>query len=168
MKVNYFLPVVLSCLLFMILLGCKNGQHDSLKTEKITTEKRIINPWTWQDKYGFVQSNEVTNFQRILFTAGIVSVDREGNLLHGGDMEKQMNQIINNMEVLLEQANFELSDVVRFTYYTTDVNGFTKASKNGLIKRLKSSDCKPATSLIGVKSLFHPDCLVEIEAIVVK
>ncbi len=70
------------------------------------------------------------------------------------------------MEVLLNQANFKLSDVVRFTYYTTDVQGFGNASQI-LINRLEKEGCKPATSLIGVQSLFHPDCVVEIEAIVV-
>lgn len=129
-------------------------------------EKRTINPWTWQDKFGFVQANEITGAQRILFTAGIVSVDAEGNLLHNGNMEKQINQIINNMELVLEQAGFNLSDVVRFTYYTADVQGFIESS-HVLISRLEKSGCKPATSLIGVNSLFHPDCVVEIEATVV-
>ncbi|MBC8470412.1 MAG: RidA family protein [Planctomycetes bacterium] len=129
-------------------------------------KKRIINPWTWQDKFGFVQANEITDAQRMLFTAGIVSVDREGNLLHKGDMEKQINRIIDNLESILEQANFKLSDVVRFTYYTTDVQAFGRAA-HVLIERLEKAGCKPATSLIGVNSLFHPDCVVEIEATIV-
>ncbi len=129
-------------------------------------KKKIINPWTWQDKFGFVQANEVTDVKRTLYTAGIVSVDGDGNLLHKGNMEKQINQVFDNMETLLKQANFELSGVVRFTYYTTDVQAFGKAA-HVLIERLKKADCKPATSLIGVNSLFHPDCVVEIEAVVV-
>lgn len=129
-------------------------------------EKRIINPWTWQDKFGFVQGNEVTNANRTLFTAGIVSVDKDGNLLYQDDMEKQINQIFNNMEILLKQSNFQLSDVVRFIYYTTDIQAFIKAGAV-LDKHLKNGNCKPATSLIGVNSLFHPKCIVEIEAVVV-
>lgn len=129
-------------------------------------KKRIINPWNWQDKFGFVQANEITDAKRVLYTAGIVSVDADGILLHNGDMENQINQIIDNMETLLEQADFKLSNVVKFTYYTTDVQGFTESS-HVLMNRLEKSDCKPATSLIGVNSLFHPDCVVEIEAIVI-
>lgn len=129
-------------------------------------KKRIINPWTWQDKFGFVQANEITNAQRTLFTAGIVSVDDEGNLLHAGHMERQINQIFDNLESLLEHAGFKLSDAVRFTYYTTDVKAFEKAGQT-LIERLRQAGCKSATSLIGVNALFHPDCVVEIEAIVV-
>lgn len=129
-------------------------------------KKRSINPWAWQDKFGFVQANEITNARRMLFTAGIVSVDGEGSLLHPGDMEKQIRQIVDNLEEILEQANFKLSDVVRFTYYTTDVEDFGKAA-HVLFGRLEKAGCKLATSLIGVDSLFHPDCVVEIEATVV-
>lgn len=129
-------------------------------------KKKIINPWTWQDKLGFVQANEITGAKRTLFTAGQVSVDKDGNLLYPGEMEKQITQTLNNIEILLKEADLSLSDVVRFTYYTTDVSAFTNAAPKVIIERLRKSNCNPATSLIGVNSLFHPDCVVEIEAIV--
>ena len=128
-------------------------------------ERRVINPWTWQDQFGFVQANEVTDAKRTMFTAGIVSVDGDGNLLFPGDMEKQIDQVLNNMETVLGEAGFRLSDVVRFTYYTTNVAAFSNAA-HVLCKRLADASCRPATSLIGVASLFHPDCVVEIEAVV--
>ena len=127
-------------------------------------ERKVINPWTWQDRFGFVQANEVTDVNRTLFTAGIVSVDGDGNLLHPGDMEKQINQVFDNIETLFREAGFRLSDVVRFTYYTTNVEAFSDAG-HVLGKRLAEAACRPATSLIGVASLFHPDCVVEIEAV---
>jgi enamine deaminase RidA (YjgF/YER057c/UK114 family) len=128
--------------------------------------KRIINPWTWQDKFGFVQANEISNAKKMLFSAGIVSVDGDGNLLHTGDMEKQIIQILDNLETIVDQSDLQVSDIVRLTYYTTDTSEFTSHS-SVLIDRLNRWKCKPATTLLGVKSLFHPDCLVEIEAIAV-
>lgn len=130
-------------------------------------KKRIINPWTWQDRFGFVQANEVSDATRTLYSAGIVSVDANGNLLHPGDMERQIDQVLDNMETLVDAAGFRLSDVVRFTYYTTDVQAFSNAG-HVLGERLAKAACKPATSLIGVASLFHPDCVVEIEAVLVR
>lgn len=126
-------------------------------------KKRIINPWTWQDKFGFVQANEVSDAKRILYTAGIVSVDEDGNLLHHGNMEKQIRQIFDNLETLFNEADLKLSDVVKLTYYTTNIQAFAEASPV-LMERLEKGNCKPATSLIGVNALFHPDCVVEIEA----
>jgi enamine deaminase RidA (YjgF/YER057c/UK114 family) len=166
MKMKYSLLTIIVCLLFAAQTGCGDKQDTKQNKEIKTMKKRIINPWKWQDKFGFVQANEVTDAKRTLYTAGIVSVDGNGKLLHKGNMEKQINQIINNLEILVKQADFKLSDVVRFTYYTTDVQAFGNAS-HILIERLEKANCKPATSLIGVNSLFHPDCVVEIEAIVV-
>ena len=125
--------------------------------------KKIINPWSWQDNFGFVQANEITDLERMLFCAGQVSVDDSGNLLHAGDMAKQINQVFDNLETVLQQAGVQLSNIVRLTYYTTDVAAFTEAVQV-LINRLEKGECKPATTLLGVASLFHPDCVVEIEA----
>ncbi len=126
-------------------------------------DKKIINPWTWQDQYGFVQANKIKNANQMLFCAGIVSVDKDGNMLHPGDMAKQIDQIFDNIEILFKQAEVKLYDVVKFTYYTTDVTAFIGAGET-LGKRLEKGNCRPATSLIGVASLFHPDCIIEIEA----
>ncbi len=154
------LLMMLLCLLTMNISGCSVSQKGATG---ILKNKRVINPWTWQDKYGFVQANEMTGTQRMLFCAGQISVNEEGRLLYPDDMEKQMNQIIDNMEVLLEQANFKFSNGVRFTYYTTDIDAFKRAVPV-LVKRYKKSGCRPATSLIGVAALSHPGCVVEIEA----
>ncbi len=162
---KHMLLLSVLCSLSATLIGCGHCQHDHTAAD--TAQRRIINPWTWQDKYGFVQANEVEGAQRLFFTAGIVSVDEDGNLLHAGSMEGQINQVIDNMAILLDQGGYDLSDVVRFTYYTTDVPAFGQAS-SVLIERLGEADCRPATSLIGVASLFHPECLVEIEAIAAK
>jgi hypothetical protein len=51
-------------------------------------EKKIINPWTWQDGFGFVQAVEVQG-GRILVCAGQASIDAEGRVAHPGDMAAQ-------------------------------------------------------------------------------
>lgn len=131
--------------------------------EKMT--KKIINPWTWQDKFGFVQANQITEAKNILFCAGQVSVDENGNLVYAGDMKGQINQIFNNLETIFEQAGMQLSDISKITYYTTDVSRFVEAdTAQALSYHLEKSNCRPATSLIGVASLFHPDCVIELEA----
>lgn len=164
------LKAVLICVSFVSLLGYGGELHANQDNEATTSKRRIINPWTWQEKFGlfgFVHANEVTAPRRLLFTAGQVSVDDDGNLLYPNNMAKQIDQVINNLETILEQAGFQLSDVVRFTYYTTDVQMFkSTAVQQVLGERLGKAGCKPATSLIGVKELFHPDCVIEIEATV--
>ncbi len=126
-------------------------------------KKRVINPWTWQNKFGFVQANVVADVRKTLYCAGQISVDENGNLLHPYDMEKQIEQILINIETLLTESNFKFSDIARIIYYTTDINEFTNANINVLSKKLSEFGCKPATTLIGVAALARPECLVELE-----
>lgn len=126
-------------------------------------EKKIINPWKWQDQYGFVQANEITGARRILYCAGQVAADDDGKPMHPGSMAAQIDKALDNIETVLKGAGLSLSDVVRLNYYTTDVAAFVQAGP-ALAERLGKTGCRPASTLLGVASLYHPDVLVEIEA----
>ena len=130
-------------------------------------ERRIINPWTWQDQYGFVQANEVRGAQRILICAGQTSVDADGNPVHVGDMAGQIKQTLDNVETVLKEAGFKMSDVVRLNSYTTDVDSFFEAYEV-VGKRLAETSCKAASTLLGVQRLAFPELLVELEATAVQ
>lgn len=129
-------------------------------------EREIINPWQWQDQFGFVQANQIREAKNILFCAGQTSVDGEGNPVHPGDMAGQINQALDNLETILERAGFKLADIVQLKYYTTDVIAFANAGRV-LGERLAKAECRPASTLLGVSALFHPDIIVEIEAVAV-
>ena len=127
------------------------------------TEARAVNPWQWQDQFGFSQGIEVRGGERVLYCAGQTSVDADGTPMHAGDMAAQMNQALNNLETVLGHAGFKLSQVVRLNYYTRDVAAFLQAAST-FGPRLHAAGCQPASTLLGVAALFHPDILVEIEA----
>ncbi len=127
-------------------------------------ERQIINPWNWQDAYGFVQANEVSDGQRVLYCAGQVSVDAEGNPLHPGDMGAQIAQCLDNVETVLQSAGFKMSDVVRLNFYTTDVDRTLEAWPSQIKDRLARAGCRQASTLLGVARLYHPDILIESEA----
>ena len=126
-------------------------------------EQRVINPWTWQDEFGYVQAQEVSSAQCTLFCAGQTSVDAEGRAVHPEDMRAQIDQALDNLETVLRQAGAELSDVVRLNYYTTDVDRFVEAY-DAVVARLSRAGCSPASTLLGVTRLAYPELLVEIEA----
>ena len=116
-------------------------------------ERRITNPWTWQDAFGFVQAHEVSDARRVLFCAGQTSVDTEGVPIHAGDMRAQVTQALDNLETVLSEAGFTLSDVDRLL-----------GEWDALLGRLSAANCQPASTLLGVARLFAPDVLVELEA----
>jgi enamine deaminase RidA (YjgF/YER057c/UK114 family) len=130
-------------------------------------ERRTVNPWTWQDKFGYVQANEASGVERVLLCAGQTSVDADGQPLHEGDMGAQLGQALDNLEAVLSEAGFELADVVRLNYYVTDVDAFVEAGEV-YGARLAQAGCWPASTLLGVARLAIPSLLVEIEATAVK
>jgi enamine deaminase RidA (YjgF/YER057c/UK114 family) len=125
--------------------------------------RRVINPWTWQDVFGFVQAHEVSGAQRVLHVAGQTSVDAYGGPMHPGDMAAQVEQAIDNLEVVLREADMALEHVVRINYYTTDVDLFLEAGAASL-PRLQKAGCRPASTLLGVQRLAFPELMIEIEA----
>ncbi len=125
-------------------------------------EKRTINPWTWQDAFGFVQANEVRGVSRTLVCAG-QTANEEGKPIHAGDMRAQIEYTMDNLEKVLAKGGFELSDVVRLNYYTTDVDELLN-NWDALMMRLEKGNCKPASTLLGVTRLASREYLIEIEA----
>lgn len=130
-------------------------------------ERKIINPWKWQDPLGFVQANEVTGGQRVLYCAGQVSVDADGKPVNAGDIRAQLNRAIDNLEQVLRAAGFGLTDVVRLNVYTTDLEGYF-ANRNVIMDRLVRAGCRYASTLLGVARLARPEFLIEIEATAVQ
>jgi enamine deaminase RidA (YjgF/YER057c/UK114 family) len=133
------------------------------ETTQAAIERQIINPWTWQDRFGFVQAHAISGAQRTIYCAGQTSVDADGNPIHFGDMAAQVNQALDNLEAVLGESGCTLSDVVRLNYYTTDVEAFFGAM-DVLVPRLEEAGCRAAGTLIEVPRLALPPLLVELEA----
>ena len=126
-------------------------------------EREIVNPWQWQDQYGFVQANALTAPQRVVVCAGQTAMDAEGKPQHVGDMRAQVGLALDNVETVLTQAGLGLGDVVRLNYYVTDIDAFFGAA-DVLGARLQAAGCRPASTLLGVARLAFPEFLIEIEA----
>lgn len=124
-------------------------------------ERRYMNPWTWQDEYGYAQANEVSGARRTLVCSGQGSVDEEGRPVHEGDMRAQVALTMDNLEAVLREAGMGLSDVVRLNHYTTDVDAFFGAMD---IVAARMEGNRPSSTLLGVTRLAFPEMMVEIEA----
>lgn len=123
----------------------------------------IINPWTWQSHYAFVQGRRVPGAHSVLHCAGQTSVDEDGRPMHEGDMAAQITQAFNNLETVLNTAGLDLSNLVRLNYYTTDVDGLF-ACYETVTSRLAAAGANPCSTLLGVTRLAFPELLIELEA----
>jgi enamine deaminase RidA (YjgF/YER057c/UK114 family) len=126
-------------------------------------QNRKINPWAWQDAFGFSQAIETSGHTRVLRISGQTSTNASGEAQHAGDMAAQLALALDNLEAVLKAADMALANVVRMTLYTPDVDGFLGAY-GGAATRLAAAGVQPAMTLLGVARLFLPDLLIEIEA----
>lgn len=124
---------------------------------------RKINPWAWQDQFGFSQAIETSAASRILRCSGQTSVDENGAPLHEGDMGAQMLRALDNLETVLKAADMTLSNVVRLNAYVTDIDAALQHF-GPMEARLKAAGIQPAITLLGVARLFAPTLMVELEA----
>jgi enamine deaminase RidA (YjgF/YER057c/UK114 family) len=127
-------------------------------------ERVIVNPWKWQDEFGFVQANKLTGPGQLLICSGQASQGEDGAPLHAGDMQLQTARALANLETVLERAGMALADVVRVVIYTTDVDRFLAEGIETWGRRLGEAGCRPATTLLEVARLAYPELLVEFEA----
>lgn len=98
---------------------------------------------------------------RLLFTAGITARDPDGRIVGVGDVRAQIEQCFRNLGDVLKAAGADFGDVVKWTMYTTDIDGFMK---NGDAWQRHFID-KPASTLVEVSRLATPEMMVEIEAV---
>ena len=126
-------------------------------------ENRKINPWTWQDAFGFSQAIETTGHTRVLRCAGQASTNASGESMHAGDIPAQIALAVDNLEAVLKAADMTLANVVRLNIYTPDVDG-VMPHFGVLAQRLAGAGVQPAMTLLGVARLFELDLMIEIEA----
>lgn len=125
-------------------------------------KREIINPWTWQEALGFVHGNKVSNADSYFFLAGQTASDDNGRCLHPGDMEKQIDQVLDNIGTILEQAGMDFSHVVRLNIYTVHMEKLLQVHDH-MASNLKQRGCLHTGCLLGVTALASPGALVEME-----
>ena len=126
--------------------------------------KRALNPEGLPPPVG-PYSNVVTSEPgRLVFVAGQVALDANGEVVGKGDIVAQTRQVMENIRVGLEAAGASFADVVKIVNYITDVNLF---SKMAAVRREYLSEPHPTSTLIEVQALMFPELLIEIEVMAV-
>lgn len=99
----------------------------------------------------------------LVFTAGQVAFDREGNVVGKGDVKAQTRQTLLNLKTVLEEGGATLADVMKTTVYLVDIAHFTDMNE---VYTEFFGHQKPARTTVEAR-LARPELLVEIEAIAV-
>jgi len=128
-------------------------------------EKRIINPWKWQDERSYNQAVEVKNAAGTLYVSGQTAIDDDGNSSNA-DMKTQLELAIKNLEKVIQSAGYECKNIVRLNIYTTATSELWPHF-DILQNWIAEHQIKQALTLLEVVSLFET-LKVELEATVVK
>jgi enamine deaminase RidA (YjgF/YER057c/UK114 family) len=113
-------------------------------------QRTAINPHSWTVKLGFDQAQLIEGHQRQLFCSGQDAVDANGAPQHPGDMAKQLELALDNLEAIVTAGDMTLANVVRLNVYTTDVD---EAIEHFPAITERFGDSRYATSVLGVASL---------------
>ena len=105
----------------------------------------------------YVHALEVRGAERLLFVAGTMGLDAEGN--PGKTLEEQLDLIWSNIRTILASADMTVDDIVRLTSYLTDP-AYAEANAAARIAAL-GGRAIPTTAIV-VQTLVS-DWLVEIE-----
>ena len=99
-----------------------------------------------------------------IYVSGQVAWDASGSIVGKGDVGAQARQTFRNLRQVLQAAGGDLSSLMKMTTYITRIEDRPAVAE----ARGEVFDGEvPASTLIVVKSLFHPDFLVEIEGVAV-
>lgn len=100
---------------------------------------------------------------RMVFVAGQIPLDPStGEILGAGDVTKQTQQVMANLEAILTAAGAKFEDVVKTTVFLTDMNDF--GAMNAVYAQYFDEATAPARACVQVSRL-PKDVLVEIECI---
>jgi 2-iminobutanoate/2-iminopropanoate deaminase len=124
-----------------------------------------IEPFCPADIYNppiYSQGIRVTGAQSILFLSGQVAYDRDGGTLHRGDFKGQAREVFRALKSLVESAGGTMASIVKINTYVTDIRYRPDLAP---IRQEFFGGKSPASTLVEVSALAHPDWLIEIEAI---
>ena len=100
----------------------------------------------------------------LLFISGQVAFDKSNNIVGRGDAAAQTRQSLENMRAILESVGAGFDNVVKVTVFLKDMKDFEDVHK---VRAEYFNKEPPASTLVQISQLVHPDLLVEIEAIAV-
>jgi enamine deaminase RidA (YjgF/YER057c/UK114 family) len=107
----------------------------------------------------------VATGRRLVFLAGQVPLDRDGNLVGPNDAGRQAGKVLENLLVSLEAAGAGPDDVVKTTVYVAGVDHDEQILVWEAVQR--SPIASAPSTLLGVALLGYRGQLVEIEAVAV-
>jgi enamine deaminase RidA (YjgF/YER057c/UK114 family) len=122
----------------------------------------VVQPPQWARPKGY--ANGIMARGTTLYVAGQIGWDAAGRF-PGPDLAAQVGQSLKNIVAVLEAAGGRIEDLVRLTWYITNVEAYRAQRREvGAAYREVLGRHFPVMSVVQVVALVEPEAMVEIEA----
>jgi enamine deaminase RidA (YjgF/YER057c/UK114 family) len=120
---------------------------------------RAFNPAGVAGPFGsYSHGIEVESPMRLVFGSGQTGVDTDGRI--GEDIEEQSRLLWRNIEAVLAGAGMKISDIAQLTMLLVRREDLATARE---IREEYLDGHRPASTLLFVAGLAHPDWLIEVD-----
>ena len=116
------------------------------------------------DPATYSQGIRVSQAQTILFLSGQVAYTSDGSVACRGDFKGQARDAYEAIKALVESQGGTMASIVKVTTYVTDMQYRVDLPP---LREEFFGKKGPASTLIEISALAHPDWLIEVEAIAV-
>ena len=128
-------------------------------------EKHILNPAGLAPPTGF-NHGIITTGGRLLFLAGQTASDSTGQIVVLGDLVRQYEQTLHNLQAVLEMAGGNMQNIVKMTIFVKNRDDYLAHLKPlGQVHRRFFGTYYPAAALFEISRFYQDEALVEIEGI---
>jgi enamine deaminase RidA (YjgF/YER057c/UK114 family) len=123
-----------------------------------------LNPATLAPPRGYSHVAVVTTGKQI-HISGQVALNTAGEVVGKGDLAAQTEQVFVNLGHALAAAGATLADTFKIVTYVVALAPDKVAAVRAVRNKHFGGGPFPASTMVGVTALVHPDLLIEIEAI---
>lgn len=127
---------------------------------------KYINPENMAKPRGYSHAISVKGNHETLFIGGQNAIDENGVLVGEGNLRKQTEQVLSNIEKIMGKLDAKLENVVKFNIYL--VHGQDPQEGFQVFQgKWGENENFPTITVLFVAGLGNPDWLVEIDAIAI-
>lgn len=127
----------------------------------------LIDPAGLEAPVGYAHVAKITG-GTVVHVAGQAPFNEKGEVVGKGDFVAQFTQVMNNLKKAIEAVGGRPNQYAVLTIYISNLESYWSNKKPlGTAYRTVFGRYFPAITLVEVKRLYNPDCMIEISGVAV-
>jgi len=127
----------------------------------------LINPKGLESPVGYAHVAKITG-GTVVHIAGQAPFDEQGQVVGKGNFVAQFTQVMKNLKTAIEAVGGRPNQYAVLTIYITNLDAYWNNKKPlGGAYREVFGKFFPAITLVEVKRLYNPDCMIEVSGVAV-